>query len=169
VETLYLRTERCRGCATLFMICRRCYRGQTYCGTRCRVRERAMQRRAARARHQTSIEGRADHRDRNRQCRLRKRSATTTSVMDQGSTKGAPCSKVSLPTSPIASMSNVIAADGRSTHEAQAAQTTFIIQASTVFRCASCARIGMVVSRWPSRRRQRPPANRRRPATPTTS
>ena len=68
----------CRGsgCGVMFYICHSCYRGQVYCGERCRRRMRRQQVRRANRKHQDSPEGRLDHRDRQRvyrkKCRLRR-------------------------------------------------------------------------------------------------
>ena len=68
----------CRGsgCGVRFYICGSCYRGQVYCGERCRRRMRRQQMRRANRKHQDSPEGRLDHRDRQRvyreKCRLRR-------------------------------------------------------------------------------------------------
>jgi len=51
--------------------------------------------------------GRADHRDRNRELRLRKRAATCSSVMDQGSENVALARSVCPPQGPFASMDDV--------------------------------------------------------------
>ena len=58
----------CRGagCPAVFYICGACYRGQAYCGARCRAPAQRQHRRDANARHQRSPEGRLDHRDRQR-------------------------------------------------------------------------------------------------------
>ena len=68
----------CRGsgCGAMFYICGSCYRGQVYCGERCRRRMRRNQMRLANRKHQDSPEGKLDHRDRQRvyraKCRLRR-------------------------------------------------------------------------------------------------
>ena len=68
----------CRGsgCGVMFYICGSCYRGQVYCGERCRRRMRRRQTRRANRKHQDSPEGKLDHRDRQRvyraKCRLRR-------------------------------------------------------------------------------------------------
>ena len=51
----------CRGPGggAMFTICGSCYRGQVYCGERCRRRMRRQQMRLANRRHQDSPEGRA--------------------------------------------------------------------------------------------------------------
>jgi hypothetical protein len=80
---VFLRQRRCRdeSCGAVFYLCRSCDRGQRYCSERCRVKSRRRQRRAANLRHQRSEEGRLDHRDRQREYRLR----LLARVTDQGS------------------------------------------------------------------------------------
>jgi len=73
-----LRQAACAGCRSIFFICRRCDRGQIYCGIACRMRGRQQARARANARHQSSEEGRADHRDRQRAYMSRRRSMTDT-------------------------------------------------------------------------------------------
>lgn len=65
---LILRKRFCRlhHCGALFFICSHCDRGHGYCSDRCREKSRRQQRRDANRRHQQSIEGRLDHRDRQR-------------------------------------------------------------------------------------------------------
>src|SRR5215470_2555487 len=78
-----LRQRICR-CGTTFYVCRSCDRGQRYCSERCRQKARREQRRQANRRHQQSLEGRLDHRDRQQHYRERLRSGRVT---DQGSLK----------------------------------------------------------------------------------
>ena len=61
----------------MFYLCRRCDRGQRYCSPRCREKALRRQRREANRRHQQSPEGRADHRDRQREYRKRHRGGVT--------------------------------------------------------------------------------------------
>lgn len=75
------RQAQCRGCRAIFHLCRLHDRGHAYCGEPCRRRLRTEQKREARAAHQRSAEGLADHRDRVRAWRARRR------VMDHGSQK----------------------------------------------------------------------------------
>lgn len=72
-ERVVLRQRLCRGqaCGSVFFVCRPCDRGQRYCSDRCRGKARREQRRAANRRHQSSPEGRLDHRDRQRAYRVR--------------------------------------------------------------------------------------------------
>jgi hypothetical protein len=72
-EQVLLRQRQCRAesCGAVFYLCRPCDRGQRYCSERCREKSRRQQRRAANRRHQRSDEGRLDHRDRQREYRLR--------------------------------------------------------------------------------------------------
>jgi hypothetical protein len=87
-------------CRTLFFICTHCDRGQRYCSLICRRICRLQQRRTAGRRHQQSLEGRLDHRDRQRAYRLRRaassRVATKQNVTDHGSQSGT--TSVTMPT-----------------------------------------------------------------------
>ena len=89
-----LRQRQCRAesCGAVFYLCSSCDRGQRYCSERCREKARRRQRRAANRRHQGSDEGRLDHRDRQREYRLR----TVRRVTDQGSGSGV-CSSTLRP------------------------------------------------------------------------
>ena len=79
-----LRLRLCRNtdCRNLFFICTCCDRGQRYCSSDCRSQARCRQLRAANRRHQRSVEGRLDHRDRQRAYRCRR---FPRRVTDQGS------------------------------------------------------------------------------------
>lgn len=77
----------------MFYLCRHCDRGQQYCSPRCREKSRRLQRREANRRHQQSPEGRADHRDRQREYRGRQRARVT----DQSSLRLAPCANLIAP------------------------------------------------------------------------
>src|SRR5262249_26383215 len=90
-----LRQRVCR-CGTTFYICRSCDRGQRYCSEDCRQKARREQRRQANLRHQQSVEGRLDHRDRQQLYRERRRFRRVT---DQGSLE--PDSSVTMPREPI--------------------------------------------------------------------
>ena len=92
-EQVLLRQRQCRGewCGAVFYVCRSCDRGQRYCSEQCREKSRREQRRAANRRHQRSDEGRLDHRDRQREYRLR----LVGRVTDQGS-GGEACSSTLL-------------------------------------------------------------------------
>jgi hypothetical protein len=93
-EQVLLRQRQCRAesCGAVFYLCRSCDRGQRYCSERCREKSRREQRRTANRRHQRSDEGRLDHRDRQREYRLR----LVRRVTDQGSGGGA-CSSTLRP------------------------------------------------------------------------
>ena len=66
-----LRPRLCFRCHTMFYICRRCDRGHRYCSPSCRTAALHEQRRQANRRHQHSLAGRQDHRDRQRAYRKR--------------------------------------------------------------------------------------------------
>jgi hypothetical protein len=80
-------------CGTVFYLCRHCDRGQQYCSLRCRKKSRRLQRREANRRHQQTPEGRADHRDRQREYRQRRRARVT----DQSSFGSPPCANLTAP------------------------------------------------------------------------
>ena len=79
-----LRLRVClRGeCQATFFLCPQCDHGQRYCSLQCRGQARLNQRRNANRRHQQSLEGRLDHRDRQRAYRSRRAQERVT---DQGS------------------------------------------------------------------------------------
>ena len=74
---LRLRTCCNPDCHELFTICTCCDRGQRYCSDPCRDQMRRKQLRAANRRLQESIEGRQDHRDRQREFRRRRADCVT--------------------------------------------------------------------------------------------
>jgi hypothetical protein len=83
-EAATLRQRACRGCHSVFFICPSCDRGHRYCSLSCREQVRRQQCRSANDRHQRSLEGRLDHRDRQRKYRER-RHALLSPVTDQAS------------------------------------------------------------------------------------
>jgi hypothetical protein len=64
-------------CGAVFYLCRHCDRGQCYCSSRCREKSLRQQRRQANRRHQQDPDGRADHRDRQREYRRRLKARVT--------------------------------------------------------------------------------------------
>jgi hypothetical protein len=83
-EEVVLRQRFCHAgeCRAMFFLCSHCDRGQRYCSLACRQQARLHQHRSANRRYQQSLEGRLDHRDRQRQYRERRCRARVT---DQGS------------------------------------------------------------------------------------
>jgi hypothetical protein len=71
------REQRCRACLVLFYVCRRCDRGQVYCGEVCRRERRRAVVRAAKQRYRRHELVLEDERERLRERRAR--------VRDQGS------------------------------------------------------------------------------------
>lgn len=131
-----LHPRVCR-CGTTFYICRPCDRGQRYCSGHCRQKARREQRREANRRYQQSLEGRLDHRDRQRVYRQRRRSREE-SVTDQASPEDRCSEMMPTPervTSPASA--NVISARcircGRAGDESrqEAKETKELKQAST--------------------------------------
>jgi hypothetical protein len=80
------REQRCRACLGIFHVCRRCDRGQVYCGQVCRVRGRRRVVHDAKRRYRQHELVRADERERQRERRGR--------VRDPGSPKVAPDASV---------------------------------------------------------------------------
>ena len=95
-RALAWRRVVCRGagCGTVFYLCGSCYRGQAYCGAGCRAPAHRQHRRTANRRHQRSLEGRLDHRDRQRayraRCRLRRVTDTPSPGRPRSGTIAAP-------------------------------------------------------------------------------
>lgn len=92
-------------CGAVFYLCRHCDRGQRYCSARCREKALRLQRREANRRHQQSPEGRADHRDRQREYRVRLKARShpaRASVTDPSSLRLSPCANVIAPSAELA-------------------------------------------------------------------
>ena len=81
---LYLLT--CRRCFSPFAICESCYRGQWYCGWRCRLVARILSHRVANRREQASRDARLNHAE--RQAEYRARILAGQKVTDQSSRAG---------------------------------------------------------------------------------
>jgi hypothetical protein len=86
-----LRPERCAWCAGIFYLCRRHDSRQIYCDEQCRSLGYRLARRRANASHQASEEGRADHRDRQREYRRRRRERVTDKGAKKLSVDGTVC------------------------------------------------------------------------------
>lgn len=98
------RICRAAGCGAEFWICRSCDRGQRYCSQECRQQTRRVQCREANCRHQRSLEGRLDHRDRQRAYRKRRVLARVTDQGRQASGGSARMARIP-PFSPAGSVS----------------------------------------------------------------
>jgi hypothetical protein len=96
----------------VFCVCRPCYRGQGFCGPPCKTIARTKSKRAARARHRATDEGRLDHRDHERDRRKRVREGEITSVADHGPSFLDPVAIVSPPRDPPAPMFGTVAIAG---------------------------------------------------------
>ena len=108
-----LRFERCGLCLLVFCVCRPCYRGHSFCGRPCKVAARTRSKRAARARHRRTLEGRLDHRDpRESAASGFARGRSQASVADQGPRFLDPVASVSTPRDPPSPMSGTVAIDG---------------------------------------------------------
>ena len=74
-ETI-LRVGICPKCKKVFAVCRRCDRGQVYCGKRCSLEARREVRRKSQRLYRQTPWGRKDHRDNERDRRERRRNET---------------------------------------------------------------------------------------------
>ena len=81
------RISFCPRCRAQFAVCQSCERGQLYCGQPCAGQARCASLQAIRRRYRRSPEGKAAHRDQERQRRQRRRSeiGPVEFVGDQGS------------------------------------------------------------------------------------
>ena len=79
VSSLSCRLFLCGRCRRQVVICRRCDRGQVYCGPDCALEVRRRNQREARRRYQATDRGRRMHVDRSREYRAQGRGVT-----DQG-------------------------------------------------------------------------------------
>ena len=82
-------------CGAVFYLCPHCDRGQRYCRPHCRDKSRRLQRREANRRYQQSLglDGRLDHRQRQREYRQRLKARVT----DQSSLRASPCVNLTAP------------------------------------------------------------------------
>jgi len=145
-----LRLERCTACQALFWICRPCYRGQGFCGLSCKTTARTSSKRHARLRHRQSVEGRLDHRDRERDRRRRVRDQEVDRVADHTPRFLAAVTRVCPPPDPTPPISGAVAIDG---HEPD--DTRILDIPPTTDRrpatCRICSRPGLTVTRWARR------------------
>jgi hypothetical protein len=123
------REARCRICRTLFYVCRRCDRGQAYCGVSCRRAGRRAVLRIAKQKYRTHELVRADERDRMRAYRAR--------VRDQGSQEVV--FSASLPAA-ATSAPMVGAVDGRGDIDASKHEPVDALRATGEIPCAVCGR-----------------------------
>ena len=84
----------CPRCFKKFFICRHCDRGHVYCCRQCSIRSRYEKCQVYRRRHRRSLEGREDHRDRERS-RRRRLILGKEIVVDQTSDQGVKSARVS--------------------------------------------------------------------------
>jgi len=139
-ENLHPRLFLCGRCRQQVLICRRCDRGQVYCGRDCAVEVRRSRQREARRRYQASERGRQMHADRSRQYRAKSRCVT-----DQGR---------NLPTKPPQQ-------PGPAHANAVAPQPAIIIACVRVAVCHRCGQpVPDLVRMAPIRRPRRRPINR---------
>jgi hypothetical protein len=131
----------------VFHVCRRCDRGQSYCGAVCRAAAREASKRRARARHQASAEGRLDHRD--AQTRYRERCQQRAGVTDQGGRELDKSGRLPARAEPAAAVA------ARSASRGESGSDGVVERAVGMLRCAFCGRASRWVRRGFVRRRWR--------------
>ncbi len=82
-DAVLLIQIKCKTCHLVFYLCRSCFRGQIYCGEKCRLISVKVAHRKAQSRYRTSVKGREANRLAARRRRIKKREK---SVADEGST-----------------------------------------------------------------------------------
>lgn len=97
VAIVLLLLLRCGGCGVSFHVCRRCYRGQRYCGPACGLTARRRFHRAAQKRYRQTPHGRQRRRE---AARRHRRLHAKKSVDDAGSTSGSPACIVPMSSLP---------------------------------------------------------------------
>lgn len=125
LEVMLVVEIRCRWCGMRFCICRRCWRGQSYCSEECRRLGRRRVHREAQRRYRQTQKGKKAH----RQAENRRRhtlNQDNEKKMDDSSSRGMARSAIEL----------LIAAQ---------------IDDKGVGRCHFCGREGRVVDRFPRR------------------
>jgi hypothetical protein len=125
------------GCHAVFWICEHCDRGQRYCGPYCRAAARLRQRRHANRRHQRSLEGRQDHRDRQREYRRRQCRARVTDQSSASIISPAPLLCGNAAATPIAGSATPDTRDGHPDPSVP------------LLRCVRCGRSGYWVDPFP--------------------
>ena len=131
-SVVLVREIECRRCGTRFCICRRCWRGQRYCGMTCRDTAKQQQHREAQQRYRRTEKGRRAHCDGEKRRRMGVRKKSEQIVDDAGTT-------------PRCRRHTLIDVD----------LSDFITQAEQhgyrICRCRFCGCRGVVVPRFPRR------------------
>ncbi len=69
---MLLRKAECQWCYRIFHVCRRCWRGQTYCSKECSIAGARQSHRKAQKKYRETEEGQKAHREAERRRRIRK-------------------------------------------------------------------------------------------------
>lgn len=87
-DSVLLIEVRCRHCGAIFYVCRRCWRGQAYCGETCRKIHQVESHREAQRRYRRTERGRETHRKYEQKRRIKENRKT---VADEGATPPEAC------------------------------------------------------------------------------
>jgi hypothetical protein len=120
---------RCRWCDIVFCVCRRCWRGQAYCGDQCRVAGKRHAHREAQRRYRQTPKGKKAHSRAENRRRIRFATKKRKNMDDATST----------PLSGACKLTSVCA------------RSTVGAGLGTIGRCHLCGALGTVVNRFPRR------------------
>jgi hypothetical protein len=79
-----VRTVTCRWCSSEFFLCRRCWRGQSYCSMSCRMQAKAAAHRRAQRIYRQTARGKQMHREAEKRRRMGMSKKSKQSVADAG-------------------------------------------------------------------------------------
>ena len=129
---LLLIEIRCQWCDICFFICQRCFRGQAYCGDKCRIAGKRHKHREAQRRYRRSRKGKDAH----RRAEQRRRKGLKKSMTDRRST--ATAGKYKMQTSCGQSEGGVNGFHSKG-------------KLRKIGRCHFCGVFGVIVDRFPRR------------------
>jgi len=86
MDIVFLKKIRCKRCGAIFYVCRSCFRGQVYCGDRCRKASQDEAHRESERRYRQTDKGRETHRQGEKRRRMRKNKKNKKTVDDETTT-----------------------------------------------------------------------------------
>ena len=88
MDIVLLIKIRCKRCGSIFYVCRSCFRGQVYCGDRCRKASQDVAHNKAQRLYRQTEKGREAHREGERRRRIKKNEKN---MDDEGTTPPLAC------------------------------------------------------------------------------
>lgn len=120
-NTVLLRELECKRCHLRFNICRKCYRGQVYCSSECRIAAQLEAQRQAQQKYRGTEKGLEAHRKAERRRRMGRSKKNEKTVDDEGTTPPPAC---------------VI---------------LYPVKPNMIPRCSFCGSYGVIVEKFPHR------------------